>query len=183
MTKAPIDWQDLLQKDEEILWQGQPYTSVVLRKRHILPAIVGLIMIALGIISIYKSLQDGNYLWLAGLVFAAIGVLALIAPPVISAIFLRNTWYTLSNKRAFIATNRPDIGRDLNIYLIDPNFRISFDGKDPASITFGKEFRSQDLDKNHPMGPSNHRVNISFERIPNGQKVYQAMLDIQKERT
>ena len=84
----------------------------------------------------------------------------------------RHTWYTLTDRRAFIATDLPFRGRSLKSYPITKSTVIDYDGGTPASIMFNHEMRRK---KN-----GHYRVDVGFERIENGAEVYRMMRDIQK---
>ena len=172
MSNAPEGWEEIFETGEELLWQGRPDTSFVWQKSNISTALLGLVVTGFGVIWITITSQSGGYFWLLGIGFLLIGPLLAIAPPYMNALMRRATWYSLSNKRAFIATERASVGRKLRAYAIHPNFELEFDHADPATINFAHEVRYN--------GNSPYTVKIGFERIQDGQQVYDMMAAIQK---
>ena len=86
----------------------------------------------------------------------------------------RHTWYTLTDRRAFIATDIPFKGRSLKSYPITASTVLDYDSGNPASIMFNHEMRRS---KN-----GSYRVDVGFERIENGAEVYRLMRDIQERQ-
>lgn len=174
MTEFSNDWDAILEDGEELLWQGRPDASVVWQKRHILPVVLGVGVAVLGIIWIFFVTQSNTYSVIMGLILIGLGGFLGVAPPVLASMVRKASWYSLSNKRCFIAMNRKNIGRKLAAYRVDPEFELLFDGKDPGTIIFAIETRQP--------GNAAYLVKISFDRIKDSQKVYQMMRDIQENK-
>ena len=171
MTETPESWDEILEPGEKLLWQGRPDGAAVWQRRHILPVAMGIGVASLGLVWIFL-VPDGNVYTIAmGLIIIALGVFLGVGPPVMSSMVRKASWYSLSNKRAFIAMHRKNIGRKLAAYPIDPDFELQFDYKDPGTIIFVIETRYQ--------GGAPYSVKIGFERIKDSEKVYQMLLDIQ----
>ena len=85
----------------------------------------------------------------------------------------RHTWYSLSNKRAFIATDYPIVGKRLHSYVIDAGTQLSMDEGALSSIHFATQTYS------HKGRQRTRR--IGFLRIPDGPHVYRLMRDIQRQ--
>lgn len=174
MSDAPAGWEDIFEPGEVLLWQGRPDTAIVWQKRHILPVILGLGVACIGIIWISLTPLGNGYTIIMGLGLLLLAAFLSIAPPVMASMVRKATWYSLSNKRAFIAMNREQIGPKLSAYVIEPDFDIKFDGNDPATIMFAIEIRQP--------GNASYLSKISFDRIKDGQHVYDLMRDIQEGR-
>lgn len=172
MNIAPTGWEDIFEPGEVLLWQGRPDPKIVWQKRHVLPAILGLSVAALGILWIFFTPLGNGYTVILGVILLLLAAFLGIAPPVMAAMVRKATWYSLSNKRAFIAMNREQVGRKLSAYVIEPDFDIKFDGQDPATIMFAIEIRQP--------GSASYIAKISFERIAEGQKVYDMLRSIQE---
>jgi len=115
----PTGWAEFLAPGETILWQGvpdaTPLWSDIFWPGVVLGGVVtAFALIWLGITGslLIVVLGDGSFLLALGLsVFPLVGVallafgLFLIAGPVLWDVYLRrNTWYTLTDRTAFIAT-------------------------------------------------------------------------------
>ena len=172
MSDAPIGWEDIFEPGEVLLWQGRPDPSFAWQKRHILPVLLGLGVACLGVIWIFFTPLGNGYTVIMGVVLLLLAAFLAIAPPVMAAMVRKASWYSLSNKHGFIAMHRPNLGRRLNAYPIDPDYPIKFDGKDPATINFAIAARQT--------GKTSDLVKISFDLIEDGQKVYDMMRDIQE---
>ena len=84
----------------------------------------------------------------------------------------RKSFYTLTNKRAFIATDMPFKGRTLNTYQIASDTPLEYIANSFPTIFFAsKVVRNQD---------TYTTVQIGFERIHDGEKVFGLMRDIQQ---
>ena len=171
-TDAPIGWEEIFEPGEVLLWQGRPDPSFVWQKRHILPVILGLGVACLGVLWIFFTPLGDGYTVIMGVVLLLLAAFLAIAPPVMAAMVRKASWYSLSNKRAYIAMHRPNLGRKLAAYPIDPDFEIKFDAKTPATITFAIAVRQT--------GSVSDPVAISFDLIEDGQKVYDLMCEIQR---
>ncbi len=172
MSIAPTGWEDIFEPDEVLLWQGRPDTAIVWQKRHILPVVLGLSVACIGIIWIFLTPLSNGYTVIMGLVLLLLAAFLAIAPSVMASMVRKASWYSLSNKRAFIAMHREQLGRKLTAYVIEPDFDIKFDGKDPATIMFAIEIRQP--------GNASYLTKISFDRIADGQHVYDLMRAIQE---
>ena len=107
-----------------------------------------------------------------GLIFVAAGLHMAGGYAVTRALARRYTWYTLTNRNAYVATNLPWQGKRLKSYPIAGDTVLEFDGSFPGSIHFAHKIRRG---KN-----GSYRVPIGFERIDDAREVYRLMRDIQK---
>ena len=172
MSDAPTGWEDIFEPGEVLLWQGRPDPAIVWQKRHILPVMLAISVAILGVIWIFFTPLGNGYTVVMGVVLLLLAAFLGIAPPVMSAMVRKATWYSLSNRRAFIAMHRPQVGRKLATYVIEPDFEIKYDGNDPATILFAIETRQP--------GNASYLAKISFDRISDGQHVYGLMRAIQE---
>lgn len=160
----PAGWEGLLDPGERIVWQGRPDTAVVWTARSIPTMLFGVVFAGFALFwMIMASEAPGNF-WMFGLIHFAVGVGLIIGPTFWSAYRRRNSWYTLTDRRAFIATDMPPMGRRLKSYPIDADTVLEFDGNEPGTIHFAHEYRRS---KN-----GSYKVNIGFERVTGAAEVY-----------
>ena len=114
----------------------------------------------------------GGFFWAFGLIHFSVGIGISFGALFWSAYRRRNTWYTLTNKRAFVASELPLKGRKLKSYPITETTVLEFDNATPATIHFAEETRRGQN------GTS--QVKIGFERIADGSTVYRLIRDVQK---
>jgi len=169
---APAGWADILDEGEAILWQGRPDGAVKFRFSHILSGLFGLAFAGFALFWMVMASQAGGLFWMFGLIHFFVGLSIGIGPPFWSAWRRRHTWYTLSDQRAFIATDIPLRGRKLASYPLGVDTVLNFQAGDLDTIQFAHEMRRT---KN-----GSRRHDIGFERIEGGQEVYRLMRKVQK---
>jgi len=166
-------WDHILDPGEQIVWQGQPDGKIVFRVRSLAGVAFGLFFSGFAVFWMIGASQAGGYFWMFGLIHFFVGLCVAFGSIFWSAASRRHTWYTLTNRRAFIATDIPLKGRTLKSYPISPDTVLEYDAGDPATIHFAHEYRSS---KN---GSTRHA--IGFERIADGADVYAQIRAIQRE--
>jgi len=171
-TQAPPGWEGLLDPGERILWQGRPDGTVVLRPRNIALFLFGLAFAGFALFWMVMAAQAGGMFWAFGLIHFSVGLALSFGAIFWSAFRRRHSWYTLTDRRAFIATDLPLKGKQLKSYPITDDTALRYDQGQPASVWFGHEYRRT---KN-----GSTRVDIGFERISEGDQVYRLMRDIQR---
>ena len=167
-------WEGILDKGETVLWQGRPDGQLVLRVGNIAGSIFGLFFAGFALFWMIMASQAGGFFWMFGLLHFFVGLGVAFGSIFWSAWRRRHTWYTLTDRRAFIATDIPFKGRSLKSYPITASTVLNYDGGDPASIMFNHEMRRS---KN-----GSYRVDVGFERIENGAEVYRIMREIQERQ-
>ncbi|MCF6314766.1 MAG: aspartate carbamoyltransferase catalytic subunit [Marinosulfonomonas sp.] len=168
----PSGWEGILDADEEIRWQGRPDGAMVWKPSNFITILFGLAFSGFALFWMIMAASAGGGFWMFGLIHFSVGIGIGIGPLFWSTCRRRNTWYTLTNKRALIATNLPMRSRKLKSYPITKETPLGGTG-DPASITCATEHRRS---KN-----GSHEVKIGFERIAGGKQVYAMSREIQKE--
>jgi len=165
-------WEGILDKDEDIVWQGRPDGKLVWRIGNIVTLMFGIFFAGFALFWMVLASTAGGYFWMFGLIHFFVGVGVGFGAIFWSAYSRRNSWYTLTNKRAFIATEIPFQGRRIKSYPIEDNTMLEFDGNEPASIYFATEVRRGQN--------SSRTVKIGFERIENGRDVYAKFREVQE---
>lgn len=179
MTR-PDSWQDILDPGETILWQGRPDPRPHWAALSLHRAASGLVvtLIALFWIGVASRItSEGDFpapfhlFPLFGLPFLAVGLYQLAGHVLWEAYRRAHTWYTLSDRRAFIATDMPLRGKSLRSYPITPDTILTFDDSDLASIGFAFE--------PVPMKRTTRMRGVGFERIADGRTVYALLRGVQ----
>jgi hypothetical protein len=127
-------------------------------------------VIAFSIFWIAQAVQAGGVLWLFGLIFLYIGIRELRRPPRRPPDVPSGTFYTLTDRRAFIAT---DIGgrRDLKSYPIGRDTVIELVDGVPGSVYFSTGAAAD--------GVRTSGRKIGFELVEDVRSVYALIRDIQ----
>ncbi|PHQ99199.1 MAG: aspartate carbamoyltransferase catalytic subunit [Marinosulfonomonas sp.] len=169
----PSGWEGILDEGEDIRWQGRPDGGVAWKLSNIPAVLFGLAFSGFALFWMVMAASAGGGMWMFGMIHFAAGIGIGIGPVFWSAYRRRNTWYTLTNKRALIATNLPMRGRKLKSYPITKETPLEFSTGDPASITCATERRRS---KN-----GSYEVKIGFERIADGKQVYAQVYAMSRE--
>lgn len=169
----PLDaWDGILQPGETVLWQGQPDGRVRFESRDLPKMIFGLLFAGFALFwMIMASAADGVF-WMFGLLHFGVGLSLAAWPTYGVALTNRRTWYTLTNQRAFIATDLPWRRKRLQSYPITADTPLEFEDDSPGSIWFGARY---------PTGRrGNGKTRAGFERIHDARSVYRHFMNIQR---
>ena len=164
-------WRDILEPGEQIIWQGRPDAAVTLKLRNILTLLFGVIFAGFALVWMLLAARAGGWFWMFGLIHFAVG-----AGIIWSALFLgpwrrRHTWYTLSDRRAFVATDLPIRGKRLQSWPITPDASLELIEGPPDTVNFATTLKRGEH--------STYQVAVGFERIPDGKEVYRMLRDVQ----
>lgn len=184
-------WDGILEPGESVLWQGQPQADIIWRNMlsDRLPIGIMFTLFSMAWVGIAASIVaglEGAFLAallfpLAGLPFLAIGLYMLAGHLYWDARVRRGTWYTLTDRRAFIATDI--LGRrKLQSYpLADMDALELIDGS-PGDVIFGPVTHSRRRPVPGPHKGRNRlvtgsRSHVGFRRIAEPRKVWQMIRD------
>ena len=166
-------WDPYLEKDEKILWQGHPRHEFVLPKVEIPAILFGFAFIGFSVFWMIGASREGGVVWLFGLIFFGLGLKLLYRNLFEPTLRRRRTHYTLTDRRAFIATNMPFEGRKLKSYPIDRASQVELSIGSSPSVYFETE-RHWDR-----VNDTKIRSQIGFEHIDDGERVYALIQGIQ----
>jgi len=171
----PSGWDGLLDDNEVILWQGRPDARLSFVNIDIMSTLMGLFFMGFSLfwMAMAAAIAGGfghtdfggvlPFLFpLFGLPFFFIGFYSAIGHILWDAYLRARTHYTLTSKRAFIATDHPSKGKLLVDHSIDQNTRLTLKIGPPDSVFF-------EGDK------------TGFKRIEDGRAVHKLMRQIQKD--
>ncbi len=165
-------WDGILEEGEEILWQGRPDSHFRIKIGQIPAILFGSAFSGFALFWMLMAASGGGYFWMFGLIHFSVGIGIGVGPIVTDNIRRKNTWYTLTDRRAFIASDMPFVGRRLLSYPITATTLLDLRDYDPGSIFFAEEFKRT---KN-----GSRRIAIGFEAIPDAPEVLKLMRKIQK---
>ncbi len=165
-------WEGLLDPGERILWQGRPGTAIRIALGDIVLIVFGTCFAGFSLFWMVMASQAGSFFWLFGSLHFCVGM-GIILWPVLGRPYLRrHTWYTLTDKRAFIATDVPLRGKRLKSYPINADNSLTFEDRQPGSVIFASEWRRG---RN-----SSYETRIGFKDIDDARAVYGLMRRVQR---
>ncbi len=167
-------WDTILDKGERILWQGRPDTAIHIGPANIATIIFGAAFAGFALFWMIMASQAGGTFWMFGLIHFAVGLGVMLGPILWGPFQRARTWYTLTDRRAFIATDLPIIGKRLKSYPITRDTIIDYRPGTPATVHFAQETRR---------GSNGRRfqVPVGFRFIADGDEVYARIRDIQRK--
>ena len=164
-------WDGILDPGEAILWQGRPDGAFTVGWGAGVPVLFGLVFAGFALFWMVMAAQTGGFFWMFGLIHFAVGLSIALGPLLWPTWRRRHTWYTLTSKRAFIATDIPFRGKRLDSYPITADTVLSFLDDTPATIHFAETLTQTQKGVT--------RRKIGFERIADGRKVLGLMRQAQ----
>lgn len=169
-------WEGILNKDEKILWQGRPEGGYYLKPGNIPTFGFGLVFAGFALFWMIMAAQGGGGFWMFGLIHFSIGIGMSFGAVFYSAYKRRNSWYTLTDSRAFIAVDTPIKGRSLKSYPINHDTVLEYNQGPLATIYFTEIIKRGNKGRRYT-------VQIGFERISEGDEVYRLMRRVQYDAT
>ena len=168
-------WEGLLDPGETILWQGRPGARIRLGIGDIVLMVFGTFFAGFALVWMALVSGVGGLFWVFGMIHFMVG-LGIICWPLLGRPYLRrHTWYTLTDARAFIATELPLKGKQLKSYAITPDNQLTLEDGPPGSVIFASEWRRGKK--------GSYETRIGFHDIDEARKVYGLMRGIQRGQT
>ena len=167
-------WDGILDEGETILWQGRPDGAIRFRIGNLFTFLFGLAFAGFALFWMILASQAGGFFWAFGLIHFAVGIGLSFGAILWDAFKRRHTWYTLTDRRAFVATEMPMIGRGLKSYPITADTPIEFQDNAIPSVMFASETKSG---KN-----STYTVPIGFDLIHDAREVLALLRSVQKDQ-
>ncbi|MCW1934371.1 hypothetical protein [Pararhodobacter zhoushanensis] len=190
MTAHPPGWEGLLAADERILWQGQPEPGILWRDLLSPLTLMGLFFLAFstawlfGVSVMLGNMPDRPLLWpfrvffpLIGGFFWLVGAYLLIGRLFWEARQRRRTWYTLTDRAAFIATQGPG-RRALQRYGTEDMRAIELVDTTPGTVWFAQELIRYTTGNRRHGGVRRqqiHRKRTGFRHIAEARHVFALM--------
>ncbi|WP_343231114.1 aspartate carbamoyltransferase catalytic subunit [Thalassovita aquimarina] len=145
---------------------------MVFKPANVMTFLFGLAFAGFALFWMIMASMAGGFFWMFGLIHFSVGIGISIGGLFWSAYRRRHSWYTLTNRRAFIATDLPLKGRSLHSYPITADTVLDLEEGALSTLHFAATLRRT---KN-----GQRRVRLGFERIADGRAVYRMMRDIQR---
>ncbi len=187
MTHAENNsWEGILAEGETILWQGRPAAGIFWGDLIGPQTLMGVFFTGFSVFWITmatvmsRGTDDviGMVFPLFGLPFVAVGLYLLVGHVLWDAHSRARTWYTLTDRAAYIAT--ATLGRRrLKRYGLDEMTRLDLDDTQPGSVWFAQTIQIHTSTDNEGM-PNGRRpritqVPIGFRRIDEARQVYRLL--------
>mmetsp|Transcript_18247 Transcript_18247/g.28790 ORF Transcript_18247/g.28790 Transcript_18247/m.28790 type:complete len:174 (-) Transcript_18247:486-1007(-) len=171
MTNA---WTRLVDNDEEIVWRGAPVPRVQVAWDSPLHPFFFLLFTGVSVFWMIMASQAPGFFWMFGLLFFfGVGFHSLALVHFSKAHERRNTSYTLTNKRAFIATKSAWKGKQLHSFAIGPDTPRGLSERAISTITFATPFKV--------VNRQTVQTPVRFEDIENGRDVYALFRQTQEQ--
>ncbi|MDQ2093832.1 aspartate carbamoyltransferase catalytic subunit [Rhodalgimonas zhirmunskyi] len=178
---APPGWEGILDPGERILWQGKPVRGIDGDDFNPMRSAMGVLMTGFAIFWLTKlntmpDMKDGApikaFMSLFGLFFVAMGINTAGGYMIGNALKRARTHYTLTDRRAFIASSTLWGKKSLKSYAIGPKTPLEYDGAEPGTILFARETRQSSKGRHYT-------VTAGFRRIADSRAVYRKIRDVQ----
>lgn len=178
-----VGWDDLLDPGETILWQGRPDPGFALHPIRPVQMGMGVVFMLFSLfwISMAEGITGGMrgagdaIQWFPkfGWLFFGIGAWNAGLYLIWAHVVRQRTVYSLSNRRAFVATDLPVLGRRLQSHPLDDGSPVELDDGVPGSVWFAT----------HHVRTKNGstRQRVGFERIAEARKVYHLIRTSRRE--
>lgn len=166
------EWAGLLHKDEIILWQGAPQIRLRIDWDSPAEMLGSLFFMGFAVFWMMKASESPGPAWMVGLIFFGMGFYNLVLSHFWKAYKRRHTHYTLTDKRAFVATFDWIKGKRLESYPISSSTVLSLHEGKLTTIDFAS--------KTVGSGDSTRETSVGFEDLIDGRDVYALMRNLQE---
>lgn len=170
---VPTGWEGIVDPGEHILWQGRPDQRFHIELIKLPLVLFGLAFAGFASVWMGLAAQAGGGFWMFGLIHFSVGLGIVFGTVGWGTLKRRGTWYTLTDRRAFIATHLPLRGKRLDSYTITSDTRLSLRAGSPGSVMFAREER-----RGSKGGV--YTVDIGFERIDDAERTLEILRGIQR---
>ena len=171
---AQRDWAGILDQGENILWQGRPLPRLRLEFQTPFEPLFFTFFTGFSVFWMVGASRAGGLFWTFGLLFFVVGSYSLIGQHYWKRYLRAHTFYTLTDRRALIAT---DVWgrRTLKSYPIAKSTMVELADGAPGSVFFATETQTDsDGDRTHSR--------IGFELVEDCRSVYALIRQIQSTR-
>ncbi len=170
-TTTDPEWQGILDPGEVIQWQGRPVDLFRIEFRSPFEPLFFTFFTGFSLFWMWGASRAGGVFWMFGLLFFFIGSYGLVGQHFWKRRERARTFYTLTDRRAFIATEGLR-GRSLKSYPIAATTVIELADGQPGSVFFASEtVKDSDGDAT--------TTRVGFELVADCRSVYARIREIQ----
>lgn len=166
------EWSGILLDGEEVLWQGKPDPAFRFDQLNKSKLFSMIFAIGFAIFWMAGASQAGGYFWMFGLFILVMVLRGFYKDLLGPTIARRSSFYTLTNKRAFIGLQLPGQSRSLESYPINEDTTVEYQPGPPGSIYFAS--------KTVASGEDLAVASVGFEQIDDAQEVMRLIGQIQQ---
>ncbi len=179
----PAGWEGILGEGETILWQGRPDSAVIWSDVISAQSAFGVVFAGFATFWVVMAAAIGgagpavfDLFPLFGLPFVAVGLWMVVGRLLWDAFLRRGTWYTLTDRAAYIATS-PLGRRALKSYPL-AQMKLSLDDGSPGSVWFAERVVTRSGswsgsgDDRTWQPARSWTVPVGFVRIADARRVY-----------
>lgn len=171
-------WEDYLDADEKLLWQGAPATGLRFSGKGLFISIFGLFFLGFSVFWVTMAASFGtntpiDYVFpLFGLPFVAVGLWLVVGHWFYDAYKRKRSRYALTDQRAIIA--RRLFGRKMESYDISKDAPIYLVEGDLDTVNFAQRtYRTKN---------GTNTVSIGFRFIEDGRKVFNLLKEVREQQ-
>ncbi|WP_444454163.1 aspartate carbamoyltransferase catalytic subunit [Rhodobacter capsulatus] len=136
-TSVPEGWEGIMVPGERILWRGRPIARVKWLRVGIMAAF-GLAFAGFAVFWMVMAARSGAWFWAFGLIHFSVGLGLAVVSILEERMRLQDTFYTLSDRAAYVASRTLLKGRRLDTYPITAGLELGLRGGDKAGdVVFG----------------------------------------------
>jgi len=170
-----------LDNNEILLWTGQPKKGIVFRKADIFLIPFSILWCGFAVFWIIMASQGGGYFYLFGIPFVIIGLIFVFGRFIIDSKHRENTYYGLTEDRIIIKSGIFSRSiKSLNIRTLS-NIEYSEKNDGSGTISIGPKNPMMVWGSGMSWWPG-MKANPQLDLIPNVRKVYNQIIQIQKEK-
>lgn len=174
-TNIPAGWENIFEPGEQILWQGRPKPGILLKPSSAFTTLFGLAFSGFALFWMIMASQAGGYFWTFGLIHFTAGLGVMLGPIFWPAYMRKRTWYTLTNRKAYVADITLLGQKRLRSYPITKDTPIERISGTYPTLYFAHEKKRG---KN-----GTYEVPIGFERLTEADTVHGLIRTMQKDDT
>lgn len=170
---APAGWQGILEPGETILWQGRPNAAMTFHAATVVITLFGLAFSGFALVWMLLAYAAGGWFWMVGLLHFTAGLVVVWLGLFHDAWRRRRSYYTLTSRRAIIASSSFSGEKWMKSYPITAQSEVSLrpDGAFATLVFHTDHWRDSDGDA--------RTTDVGFERLGDGQQVLDLMRQIQ----
>ena len=171
--QVPAGWEGILAPGERILWQGRPDGRLTFRGHSLGLMFMGAVFSAVALLFMGIGIVAGDLVFtLFPVIHLSVGLGLMFGMPVYGAYARRRTWYTLTDRRAVIATDYWPKGRDITLHEIGPDSPVTLVERPWPGVQFATHhLRTKNGTRILPIG---------FERIAEARLVHDILHSIKQ---